>query len=87
MSEQNFEGDIPGSFRDPSGFLFKKGGLIFRQINKIYKENYQQVENTSFKPEVLVDTKRLNGITCAPSKTGHGNAFDIWKKLPDEIPA
>lgn len=28
------------SFRDPSGFLFRRNNQIFRQINNIYKEDY-----------------------------------------------
>ncbi|RLC40154.1 MAG: SAM-dependent methyltransferase [Candidatus Coatesbacteria bacterium] len=31
---------IAGSFRDPSGFLFTRGGALYRQINKTYKEHY-----------------------------------------------
>jgi len=29
-----------GSFRDPSGFVFFKEGVCYRQINLVYKENY-----------------------------------------------
>lgn len=35
--------DIPSSFRDPSGFLFKRDGLLYRQVNGIYKENYEHL--------------------------------------------
>lgn len=31
---------VPGSFRDPSGFIFKAQGVIFRQINRIYASEY-----------------------------------------------
>ena len=34
---------IPGSFRDPSGFVFQRDGQIFRQINKIYQEDYDRL--------------------------------------------
>ncbi len=30
----------PASFRDPSGFIFSLNGVIYRQINKSYQENY-----------------------------------------------
>lgn len=30
----------PSSFRDPSGFVFEQNGELFRQINFIYRENY-----------------------------------------------
>jgi hypothetical protein len=31
------------SFRDPSGFIFKKNGLIFRQINQSYRDQYNHM--------------------------------------------
>ena len=34
------EGRIGGSFRDPSGFTFVKGGTIYRQINKVGQSNF-----------------------------------------------
>lgn len=36
----------PSSFRDPSGFLFYHNGLIFRQINHSYKEDYDHLINS-----------------------------------------
>ncbi len=30
----------PGSFRDPSGFLFRRSGVLYRQINSVYREHY-----------------------------------------------
>ena len=33
-------GPISSSFRDPSGFVFFREGLCYRQANLIYKENY-----------------------------------------------
>ena len=35
--------NIPGSFRDPSGFLFYSNGSIYRQVNICYKENYDHL--------------------------------------------
>ena len=32
--------DVPGSFRDPSGFVFKRNGILYRQINIFYKDSY-----------------------------------------------
>ena len=31
---------IRGSFRDPSGFLFYRDSSVYRQVNKVYRENY-----------------------------------------------
>ncbi len=31
---------VAASFRDPSGFLFQQGGVLYRQVNKTYKVHY-----------------------------------------------
>ncbi|MHC4660727.1 MAG: methyltransferase domain-containing protein [Planctomycetota bacterium] len=31
---------VPASFRDPSGFLFIRDGILYRRVNKSYKDNY-----------------------------------------------
>jgi len=31
---------VPGSFRDPNGFLFTRGDDLYRQVNVAYRENY-----------------------------------------------
>ncbi|MDP3758755.1 MAG: SAM-dependent methyltransferase, partial [Candidatus Daviesbacteria bacterium] len=31
---------LNSSFRDPSGYIFTNGGVIFRQVNKSYRQNY-----------------------------------------------
>lgn len=34
------------SFRDPSGFLFRSAGVLLRQINKCYHEDYEYLVNS-----------------------------------------
>lgn len=34
---------LNASFRDPSGFLFWKDGILYRQINESYKQHYDQL--------------------------------------------
>lgn len=40
MKKQKQNEKFPSSFRDPSGFLFKKEGVLLRQVNKIYQKDY-----------------------------------------------
>lgn len=62
---------IPGSFRDPSGFLFYRNGSIYRSVNISYKENYDHLMNsglysTLIKNNLLVPHKEClkNIFTC-----------------------
>lgn len=76
--------NIASSFRDPSGFLFCKDGTIYRQVNIIYKENYNHLINSGLY-KLLVDYKLLiphseADITYAKSD----NAYKIIK--PESIP-
>lgn len=34
---------VSASFRDPSGFVFSHGGKIFRQVNQVYREEFDQL--------------------------------------------
>ena len=34
---------IPASFRDPSGFIFKHDGELYRQVNLSYRDHYQML--------------------------------------------
>ena len=40
MTEQ---GSLPSSFRDPSGFLYEKDQVLYRQINPAYAEDYEKL--------------------------------------------
>ncbi len=39
---------MPGSFRDPSGFVFRHEGVVYRQVNPVYREAYDCVLRSSF---------------------------------------
>lgn len=38
--------DVAGSFRDPSGFVFTRGGVIHRQVNTIHREEYDRLQSS-----------------------------------------
>ena len=43
MKSPKNSGVVPSSFRDPSGFVFRQDGSIYRQINTVYKEDYDRL--------------------------------------------
>ena len=51
-------GEVPSSFRDPAGFLFKEDGLIYRQINHPYQEDYEHLMKSGLY-RALVDEELL----------------------------
>ena len=53
-----FQDNIASSFRDPSGFLFYKNNLIYRQVNISYKENYDHLMESGLY-KILINKKLL----------------------------
>ena len=49
---------LPASFRDPSGFLFQQDGIIYRQVNLVYKDDYDHLMNSGLY-QALVDDNFL----------------------------
>jgi ribosomal protein L11 methylase PrmA len=43
MVRPAIDGILPGSFRDPSGFVFSHNGTIYRQINVCYQDTYERL--------------------------------------------
>src|SRR5512134_2390510 len=39
-TQQKNNGQLSASFRDPSGFLFSRNGVLYRQINPVYEKEY-----------------------------------------------
>jgi hypothetical protein len=45
----------PASFRDPSGFIFRRDGNIYRQINQGYQKNYQHLIESGLYEKLVAD--------------------------------
>ncbi|HET7009835.1 MAG TPA: hypothetical protein VFI11_03600 [Anaerolineales bacterium] len=44
---------IGASFRDPSGFLFSRGGILFRQVNHNYRPSYDLLVSSGLQEELV----------------------------------
>lgn len=62
----------PGSFRDPSGFVFQRDGSLFRQINRSFRQNFDHFLQSGLYDE----------LTKAGLLIPH-NEVDIRPPLPD----
>jgi hypothetical protein len=43
----------PGSFRDPSGFVFRHEGALYRQVNESYRAEYDQLMGSGLYAELV----------------------------------
>ena len=53
------EGRLPSSFRDPSGFLFQRDGTLYRQVNLVYRDDFDRLMRPGGLYEHLVDDNLL----------------------------
>ena len=40
----------PGSFRDPSGFVFTSDGTVYRQVNRVFEAEYRRFIDSGLVP-------------------------------------
>jgi ribosomal protein L11 methylase PrmA len=63
--KKNLHKKVSSSFRDPSGFLFKRKGQLLRQINNIYKKDFDCLINSGLyenlvKEELMIAHKNVD---------------------------
>lgn len=72
---------LSSSFRDPSGFLFKQDNIIMRQVNQIYKDDYDLLMGSGLY-KTLIEKKWLIEHEEVEEKGQH----DYYKILvPEQI--
>ena len=70
---------LSSSFRDPSGFLFKRDGKVKRQVNQAYKENYDLLMGSGLY-DSLIEKKWL----IPHKEVDDGGQEDFYKILEPE---
>ena len=61
---------LDASFRDPSGFLFTREGVLYRQVNQIYAEDYTRLMDSGLYAKLV-----KAGLLIAHAESGDGQAF------------
>jgi hypothetical protein len=69
----------PGSFRDPSGFVFERDGTLFRQVNSCYAEDFAVLENSGLLRELQENGDLVAHEDCSLDKRVSDNACRILK--------
>ena len=76
--------EIKSSFRDPSGSLFLKNGVLYRRVNPIYKQHYDCAQKSGLF-DALISNKLLIAHQEIPSSnTDPKNTYKII--APEKIP-
>ncbi|MFT4681644.1 MAG: hypothetical protein ACI9FU_001110 [Granulosicoccus sp.] len=69
------------SFRDPAGFIFSKGNVLYRQINEVARDDYDLLMSSGLY-DYLTDKKLL--ISHSESKKLNSDAYKTIR--PDRVP-
>ena len=84
MTNQLNSRQLPASFRDPSGFLFSRGGIIYRQVNRAYEKEYARLFESGLY-EQLVKAKLL--IPHVEVEQESAKADGAYKTIqPERVP-
>ncbi|RPJ63448.1 MAG: SAM-dependent methyltransferase [Dehalococcoidia bacterium] len=79
MTEQG----VAGSFRDPSGFLFIKDGVLYRQVNSVYRDHYDHLMNSGLYDNLVKLSLLVRHIEASASISISQPAYKVIK--PDPI--
>ncbi|MDH3216122.1 MAG: SAM-dependent methyltransferase [Candidatus Krumholzibacteria bacterium] len=77
------EGRVTSSFRDPSGYLFTHQGKIYRQINNVYRKDYDHLIESGLY-DTLVQKKLLVPHSAATNQLAPSHAYKVIE--PERIP-
>jgi hypothetical protein len=77
-------GQLSASFRDPSGFLFSRDGVLYRQVNRKYEQEYARLMESG-----LYDKLVKSGLLVPHVEVDHAPAeMDLAYKIiqPERVP-
>jgi hypothetical protein len=74
---------LPSSFRDPSGLLYLKGGVLYRQVNVGYREEYDLLLSSGLYPELVAKGLLIAHEEVSSQFAIEGNPYKVLK--PEKV--
>ncbi len=74
---------VGGSFRDPSGFVFRREGVVYRQVNEAGRESYDALMGSGLY-DALVDERLLLPHEDVDAEPASDGAYRIL--MPEGVP-
>ena len=68
---------LPASFRDPSGFLFFDKGVLYRQINLVYQDNYEKLMESGLIDHLVKKGKLVPHTDAKLTPSAPKNAYKV----------
>jgi hypothetical protein len=70
-------GQLSASFRDPSGFLFSRDGILYRQVNQVYAAEYARLMDSGLYAKLVKSGLLIPHIESNQIPAEKGSAFKI----------
>src|SRR5258706_13869111 len=85
MTEQKTnDGQLAASFRDPSGFLFSSGGVLYRQVNRAYEQEYTRLMESGLYEKLVKAGLLIPHVEVEQTPAESETSFKIIQ--PDAVP-
>ncbi len=75
-------GSLAGSFRDPSGFVFAENGHIHRQVNHVYKDDYDLLMSSGLYEKLVASELLIPHEEVDIDLARTGDAYKVLKPQP-----
>jgi len=77
-------GQLSASFRDPSGFLFSQSGILYRQINRAYEQEYARLMDSGLYEKLVKASLLIPHVEVDQAHAASDAAFKIIQ--PEKVP-
>src|SRR6516164_776029 len=74
----------PGSFRDPSGFVFEREGTLYRQVNLAYREEYDRSVESGLERSLIDEGWLIPHLEVDEEPCDSRMAYKVLR--PDRVP-
>jgi hypothetical protein len=75
---------LPASFRDPSGFLFSQNGILYRQINRAYANDYARLMDSGLYDKLVKANLLIPHVEMDASTSLSAEVFKVIQ--PERVP-
>ena len=84
MTTQLNSGQLSASFRDPNGFLFDRDGVLYRQVNLLYEQEYRRLMESGLYEKLVKAGLLVPHVEVENIQAEAGQCFKVIQ--PERVP-
>lgn len=75
----NRDGVVDASFRDPSGFVFQRDGVLYRRVNPAYEVHYRHLKDSGLYDSLTAGRRLVSHEEVQPTAATDAGAYKVIK--------